>query len=237
MPNVWVLQHIRCESLGSLANVLKAANIQPDYVRTFEGCPVPTEMGDAAGLIVMGGPMGVNEHYRYPFLRQEMRLIEQALKEEKPVLGVCLGSQLLAAVLGATVTPGKRKEIGWYPITATLSGRQDPLWKGIESPLVAFHWHGDVFNLPRGAVSLASSEMTTCQAFRYGALAYGFLFHMEVTRAIIKDMVTTFAAELVAAGLDSSTLADHAEDYLPRLQMVGQVVFVRWTSLQRVTNA
>jgi len=103
MSKVWVLQHIECENLGTIAHSLQSAGISAQYVCTFEGQPVPKEMGDAAGLIVMGGPMGVYDQPRYPFLMDEMRLIAQALQEEKPVLGVCLGSQLLAATLGDTL--------------------------------------------------------------------------------------------------------------------------------------
>ncbi|WDT73808.1 MAG: gamma-glutamyl-gamma-aminobutyrate hydrolase family protein [Candidatus Manganitrophus sp.] len=190
--------------------------------------PVPKTMGDAAGLIVMGGPMGVYDHPRYPFLSDEMRLIEQALKEEKPILGVCLGSQLLAAALGGAVAPGKRKEIGWHPVQLTQEAQTDRLWKGIEPVFTAYHWHGDLFQLPEGAVPLARSEQTEHQAFRYGPHAYGFLFHMEVTRKIIGEMVETFSEELKECRIDRREIVGKVEDHLPRLQKIGGVVFERW---------
>lgn len=102
--------------------------------------------------------MGVYEQDRYPFLSEEIRLIETALKQEKPLLGVCLGSQLLAAALGVKVTKGRKKEIGWHPVNLTDAATTDPLWGGVKSPFVAYHWHGDTFELPRAAVSLASSN-------------------------------------------------------------------------------
>ena len=226
-----MLQHIRCETLGTIGDVLEAAGIAAQYVRTFEGQPVPKEMGDGAGLIVMGGPMGVYDQPRYPFLADEMRLIEQALRAERPLLGVCLGSQLLAAALGAAVTQGKQKEIGWHPVTLTEAAGRDALWTGLDSPFVAYHWHGDVFALPHGAVSLAASDLTAHQAFRYGRGAYGLLFHMEVTEQVIEDMVAGFADELQAAGVDGRTILGKAGDYLPPLQVIGGSVFRRWAAL------
>ncbi|OGP27479.1 MAG: hypothetical protein A2038_02990 [Deltaproteobacteria bacterium GWA2_57_13] len=231
MTKVWVLQHANCETLGSIAEALEATGIRHEYVRAFKGEPVPKEMGDAAGVIVMGGPMGVYEKNAYPFLTQETRLIEKALHAGKPVLGICLGSQLLAATLGAAVTKGERKEIGWYPVTVTDACKSDALWKGIESPFTAFHWHGDIFDLPQGAVSLASSALTKFQAIRYGQNAYGFLFHMEITPTIIREMVETFDGELREAKVDGAEILRKAPDYLPRLQAIGSLVFQRWASL------
>ncbi|MCC7353370.1 MAG: type 1 glutamine amidotransferase [Anaerolineae bacterium] len=234
MSKVWVLQHIRCETLGTIAQALAAANIRPQYVRPFAGQPIPKGMDGAAGLIVMGGPMGVYDHPRYPFLLDEMRLIGQALQEEKPVLGVCLGSQLLAATLGGTVTKGAKKEIGWYPVALTEPAKSNRLWVGIEPSFVAYHWHGDVFELPAGAVSLASSGLTACQAFRYRQNAYGFLFHMEVTATIIQDMVETFADELQEAGVDGRAIVREAMAHLPHLHDIGGPVFQRWANLVKV---
>lgn len=228
---VWVLQHIHCETLGIIADALESIDISPHYVRPFEGQPVPKGMGDAVGLIVMGGPLGVYDHPQYPFLMDERRLIEKALHKEKPVLGVCLGSQLLAATLGAPVTKGKGKEIGWYPVTLLESAKTDRLWAGVEPSFIAYHWHGDIFDLPRGAVLLASSESTKCQAFRYGHNAYGLLFHMEVTGKIIQDMVETFMDELQEVGIDGSDILRKVKGCLPQLQNTGGLVFRRWANL------
>ena len=233
MSKVWVLQHIHCETLGKIDDALQSTGIVTQYIRTFEGQPVPKGMADAIGLIVMGGPMGVYDYPRYPFLRDEMHLIEQALQEEKPVLGICLGSQLLAATLGATVTKGKEKEIGWHPLRLTQPATTDRLWAGVEPSFMAYHWHGDIFKLPQGAVSLASSDLTECQAFRYGRSAYGFLFHMEVTEGIIVDMVRTFTSELQEAGVNDSQIAGKIKDYLPNLHRIGGPVFQRWAGLAK----
>lgn len=231
MSKVWVLQHIFCETLGIIAESLEGAGIPYEYIRPFAGDPVPEKIGDCAGLIVMGGPMGVYEQDAYPFLADEMRLIQHALRAQAPVLGVCLGSQLLAAALGAAVTKGRRKEIGWHPVSLTEACKDDPLWIGIELSFVAYHWHGDIFDLPQGAVSLASSAWTSIQAYRYGRNAYGFLFHMEVTPAMIEEMVATFGDELREAKVDGAEILRKAPDYLPRLQAIGRSVFQRWASL------
>ncbi|MBI2357313.1 MAG: gamma-glutamyl-gamma-aminobutyrate hydrolase family protein [Deltaproteobacteria bacterium] len=231
MSNVWVLQHISCETLGTIADALEGASIRHQYIRPFAGDPVPEEIEGCAGLIVMGGPMGVYEKYRHPFLADEMRLIEKALRAQVPMLGVCLGSQLLAATLGAAVTKGQRKEIGWYPVTLAESCKEDPLWTGVEPRFTAYHWHGDIFDLPQGAVSLASSALTRHQAFRYGQNAYGFLFHMEVTPGMIREMVHAFAEELREAKVDGKEILNRTAECLPPLQAIGQSVFQRWTSL------
>lgn len=231
MTKVWVLQHVNCETLGTITDALQALGIRHEYVRTFKGEPVPKEMGDGAGLIVMGGPMGVYEQNACPFLADEIHLIEKALSAQKPILGVCLGSQLLAAALGAAVRKGERKEIGWYPVALTDACKSDPLWKGIEATFTAYHWHGDIFDLPHAAISLASSTLTKHQAFRYGRSAYGFLFHMEVTPAMIRDMVETFDGELREAKVDGAEILDRTADYLPRLHTIGQLVFQRWAGV------
>jgi GMP synthase (glutamine-hydrolysing) len=228
---VWVLQHIHCETLGTIAAALDAKGIAPHYVRSFEGQTVPKDMDDALGLIIMGGPMGVYELDRYAFLRDEMLLIEQALKANKPILGVCLGSQLLASALGAEVKKGKSKEIGWYPVTLSEAGHSDPLWTGVDPSFMAYHWHGDIFDLPRGALSLASSALTRCQAYRYGANAYGFLFHMEVTADMIAAMVQTFRDELLEQGITGQSVVEPAKQHLPKLQEIGAAVFQAWANL------
>jgi GMP synthase (glutamine-hydrolysing) len=229
--HVWVLQHHSCKGLGSIADVLAQGRITTSFIRSFKNEPVPKEMGDAVGLIVMGGPQSTYEQKKFPYLRHEIRLIEGALKQAKPVLGVCLGSQLLAATLGARVYPGRQKEIGWNRVTPADFAASDPLFAAVPKSFIGFHWHGDVFDLPHGATLLASSALTANQAFRHGKNAYGLLFHMEVTRPQINTMVDTFADELQAAGLNGSAIKLNANTHLQQLQKIGQGVFSRWVAL------
>jgi GMP synthase (glutamine-hydrolysing) len=225
-----VLQHVACETPGLAGIELERAGVSLDFVRTFAGEPVPREVGDAAGVLVMGGPMGVYEAARHPHLRDEMALLERAVAVGVPVLGVCLGSQLLAAALGARVAPGPRKEIGWFPVTLTNEAADDLLWRGVDREFVAYHWHGDRFELPRGAVPLASSALTPLQAFRYGESAYGILFHMEVTKEIVGAMVETFAAEVAEERLDGTAIVREAAERLDGLHRVARIVFSRFAA-------
>ncbi|MFZ0963815.1 MAG: gamma-glutamyl-gamma-aminobutyrate hydrolase family protein [Terriglobia bacterium] len=231
MQSVWVLQHTPSETLGTIADALRGHQIGFHYIETHVGQAVPAEMTGKAGLIVMGGPMGVYEQAKYPFLRDEMRLIESALKSGRPVLGVCLGSQLLAAALGAEVKKGTRKELGWHAVKLSESAAQDPLFAGVPPEFWPFHWHGDVFSLPKQAVGLASSQQTPCQAFRYGRSAYGILFHLEVTREQVAQMLLDFADELREAGGEANAITEETPRHLPVIEEVSGGVFARWASL------
>jgi GMP synthase (glutamine-hydrolysing) len=223
-----VLQHAPNETLGTIEIALRNHQIEAKYIQTYSGQPVPGEMGDNAGLIVMGGPMGVYEQTTYPFLRDEMRLIENALVLGRPVLGVCLGSQLLAAALGAEVKKGKRKELGWYAVRLSEAAPLDSVFSGVRSEFWPFHWHGDVFSLPKKAVGLASSEQTPYQAFRYGENAYGIMFHLEVTAEQISHMLADFADELREAGGDPGVIMAQNPRHLPVLREISGQVFDRW---------
>ena len=230
MQSVWALQHTPSETLGTIEDVLRGHAIGFSYIQTYAGKPVPREMADKAGLIVMGGPMGVYEQAKYPFLRDEMRLIESALTVGRPVLGVCLGSQLLAAVLGGEVKKGERKELGWHAVTLSELAAQDSLFAGVKPEFWPFHWHGDVFSLPGKAVALASSRQTPCQAFRYGQNAYGILFHLEVTQEQISQMLLDFADELLEEGGKASEIREQIPRHLPALLEIGRHVFGRWAT-------
>jgi GMP synthase (glutamine-hydrolysing) len=229
MAKIWVIQHHPVENLGGIADALEGAALAWQYVRTFEGQPVPKDMKGAGGLILMGGPQGVYENDQYPFLSDEMRLIESALKDDRPVLGVCLGSQLLAAALGAKVYRGAHREIGWHRVTLSDHAKSDRLLKGVPDQFTAFHWHGDVFDLPRDSVALASSDTTPIQAFRHGQKAYGFLFHLEVTEASVHAMVREFTDEARHASLRAGIL-DPMEGNVEALAKIGETVFSRWAS-------
>lgn len=231
MASVIVLQHHENETLGTIGDALQARRIETRIIAGFAGEPIPRQMGEAAGLIVLGGPMGVSEGERYSFLQDEIRLIGDALSSNLPILGVCLGGQLLAHTLGATVGKAALPEIGWHPLRLTEAARRDRLWTDIPSPCTAFHWHGDMFALPAGAVALASSEMTPCQAFRYGENAYGLQCHLEVTSLLIDRWLTLWEQELTAANADSYEIRAHTRQEIPHLQQTAHTLFGAWANL------
>ena len=230
MAKIWVLQHHPAENLGSIAEALEEAALAWQYVRIFDGHPIPRDMTGAGGLIIMGGPEAVYHLDRHPYLRDEIALIENALKQNRPILGVCLGSQLLAAALGATVRRGDDKEIGWYRVRLSEAAAGDRLMRGLPAEFVAAHWHGDLFYLPAGATALASSDKTPIQAYRYGDKAYGLLFHAEMTEAILTALVDEFREGLKRVGIDGDAILAEAPRYLPELERVGAAIFGRWAA-------
>jgi GMP synthase (glutamine-hydrolysing) len=228
---VLVIQHEQCEGLGSIAEALAASGVEARYVRAFAGDEIPRTPGPAVGLVVMGGPMGVYHHPRLTYLADEMRLIEAALGAGRPILGICLGSQLVAQVLGADVRPSGLKEIGWYPVSAAAAAATDPLWQGVPPRFPAFHWHGDAFPLPPGTVHLAGTEQCRFQAFRRGTNVYGIQFHLEVTDGIVREMVRAWPEELAEEGLDGARIVADTPRFLPEMRRVADQVFGGWAGL------
>lgn len=211
MRPLLILQHHPVETPGVFAEVLEECGMPTHVVRLDLRDPVPSNPRCFSALIVMGGPMGVDEEDHYPWLRDELQLLREAIALDLPTLGVCLGSQLIAKAAGARVGPGPEKEIGWYSLMLTAEGMRDPLFSRFPATFDAFEWHGDVFDLPPGSVGLVSSARYPTQAFRVGHRVYGLLFHLEVTPTMVRKMVEAFDEEL--AGLDdpsrrSAILAD-----------------------------
>jgi GMP synthase (glutamine-hydrolysing) len=199
----WVaIQHVEFEGPGAIAREAAAQGIALRVCRPDRGEGLP-DVGNLAGLVVMGGPMGVSDTQVYPWLADEIELVGAALARGLPVLGVCLGAQLLAAACGARVYRGPAAEIGPGTVTLSAAGRADPVLGaagGGELPVV--HWHGETFDLPEGATRLAASELYRNQAFRAGgraqagAGAYGLQFHIEVDAALLEGWREHLPAEV-----------------------------------------
>jgi GMP synthase-like glutamine amidotransferase len=224
---VLVLQHVAIEGPGVLEPFLTQRGWQLDTVPLYAGAQLPEQPRQYQAILVMGGPMGVYDEAEYPFLRTEHDFLQRAIAQQVPILGVCLGSQLLAKALGARVYRNPCKEIGWYAVDLTAAGCSDPLFAGVESPLLVFQWHGDAFDLPPGATALASSPLCTHQVFRYGDRVYGCLFHLEVTPEMIRTWMATFREELagVRAYIDPERILADIPRYLAQYRQGSTRVF------------
>jgi GMP synthase-like glutamine amidotransferase len=223
---VFVFRHIPYEDLGLIRAPLEERGISIEYADLYRPGPPPPDITQAAGLIFMGGPMSANDDL--PYLRQELQLIAQAVERRQPVLGVCLGAQLIAKALGAKVYRNPVKEIGWFEIHFTGAAARDPLFAGVGPAETVFHWHGETFDLPPGAERLAYSEACRNQAFRAAAGVYGLQFHLEVTPAMIEDWCDRDANCGDVRELDAPI---DPRRNAARLAVLSSVVFGRWCSL------
>jgi len=195
--NVHYFQHVPFEGPGTIESWARRSGHRLSFTRFCDGDPLPA-LEDVDWLVIMGGPMSVHDERAYPWLRREKRFIESAIRARRVVLGVCLGAQLIADVLGASVHANRFKEIGWFPIRRTPDAATTRVGSALPEALEVFHWHGDTFDLPAGAVHLARSEACDNQAFVYRDRVVGFQFHLEVTRAGAEQLVANCAADIVA---------------------------------------
>jgi GMP synthase-like glutamine amidotransferase len=234
---VLVLQHIACEPPGVFEDVLHERGAELHRVELDEGESMPDWRAFDA-IVAMGGPMSVNDEAELPWLADEKRVIGEAVRGGKPYWGVCLGVQLLASSLGGRVYPGPRPEVGLLPIDLTDEGRADPVFGQVQRDLVTLQWHGDTFDLPAGAVRLASSPAYANQAFRFER-AYGVQFHLELSAEMAREWAEV--PEYVAS-LERTLGADGAPAFLADIERnadamrsEGRALFERW--LDRVALA
>jgi GMP synthase-like glutamine amidotransferase len=210
---VHYLQHVSFEGIGSIgewavlrghvltgAEMFRAARSEPPGM-AGPAMPRQADLDNLDLLVVMGGPMNVYQEAEYPWLVAEKVFIAAAIGAGKPVLGICLGAQLIAAALGGTVSKGAQPEIGWYPVELTSEGRGLPLFAGFPIRFTALHWHGDTFSIPPGATHVASSAACANQAFAYdGGRVVGLQFHLEETRETLSQLIDNAGGELVQGG-------------------------------------
>ena len=226
MKNTVAIRHVAFEDVGILDHVLAERGIALTYLEAGVDDLAPAK--DADLLIVLGGPIGVYEVDRYPFLTQEFAVIEHALKCKKPLIGICLGAQAIAAALGSRVYPGREKEIGWGLISLTVAGRKSPLAALSECNFRVLHWHGDTFDLPNGAVRLAETAITPNQAFAYGPNVLALQFHVEPEAARLERWLIGHTMELAAAGIDLAKLRADTKASGPGLERAGKKLFNDW---------
>jgi GMP synthase-like glutamine amidotransferase len=191
------LQHETFELPAYIGTWAKQKDYLITYTLLYEKYHHFPPIEDFDFLLIMGGSMSTYEEDKYPFLRDEKAFISRCIASDKKILGICLGSQLLASAFGAKVYPNKEKEIGWLPIQLTLQGRDSPFFAPIPDIDVVFHWHGDTFDLPEGATHLAYSEGCKNQAFSVGNSILALQFHLEAEEESVTSMVSHGADELV----------------------------------------
>jgi GMP synthase-like glutamine amidotransferase len=235
-----VVRNTPLEGLDLLGDVLQGEGIEFRIVEGGESSEVAdlvaganAAVTDLGGLVILGGPMGVYEEDRYPSLGAERRLVRHAVEQGLPLLGICLGAQLLASALGARVYPGPRKEIGWEPLVLTEAGSTDPVLGSLSKTPMVFHLHGDTFDLPAGAVHLARTAGYPMQAFRVGTRAYGLQFHLEfnleTVRAVLEDPACR--ADLGQLGQSPEEIAAASAERIRALRPTAIEVFRRFVRL------
>jgi GMP synthase-like glutamine amidotransferase len=192
--NVLIVKHIEIEGPGLIEDCLKHEKISYQILtlNSSVGLPKPN---DFSHIVILGGPMNVYEEDRYPFLREEDFFIKEAIQRGKSILGICLGSQLIAKALGARVLKAPVKEIGWHDVSLTRIGSIDPIFSRLPKTFSVFQWHEDTFDIPHRSTLIATSSLIPYQAFRYGENAYGLQFHLEVTQEMIRGWIETYKEE------------------------------------------
>lgn len=213
--SVLICKNVETEDPGTIKDYLRMNSTPYTIVELAKGENIPEPDGFDT-LIMMGGPMSVNEGETYPYIKEEEKLVRNFISKDKKILGICLGAQIMAKALGARVYMGTEKEIGWYDIELTDEGLNDPRMRNLalhpensgdlSRRVQVFHWHGETFNIPAYAVRLAESQLYPNQAFRYGNNAYAFQFHIEVSKEMIYEW---FGDESV----DMDRLKDESERF------------------------
>lgn len=194
--NIHYLQHVPFEGLGSIEQWAAVNGHQLTVTRLYAGDHLPA-LARFDMLIILGGPMSVHDEHEYVWLKAEKWFVRQVIEAGKPVLGICLGAQLIAEILGGTVTQGKEKEIGWFPITLDRTFADTDIGRSLPRQFEVFHWHGETFSLPEGAQRIASSEACTNQGFIVGNLIVGLQFHLETTPGSAGSIIDNSRHELV----------------------------------------
>ena len=222
-----VFQHVPFEGPGEIVRWAKERGHLLATTPWFDGAPAP-DLNAVDGLIVMGGPMNIYEHRPHPWLRAEKEFLTRALEHGRPVVGVCLGAQLLADVLGGRVYQNPVREIGWWPVRWREAARKVPGLDFLTATSTPLHWHGDTFSLPQGAQLLASTGLTRHQAFALGPNVIGFQFHPEAGAGNFEAWLVGHAAELAATKIDVAALREEARRHGPALARKAEAVVTRW---------
>jgi GMP synthase (glutamine-hydrolysing) len=224
MKNAIAIRHLAFEDAGTLEDVLKGRGIALTYLEAGVDDLSPAKKADL--LLILGGPIGIYEVDRYPFLKDELATIEAAVKKGVPAIGICLGCQALAAVLAARVYPGREKELGWEEMTLTEEGKASPV--GAIEGIRVLNWHGDTFDLPTGATRLASTAITPNQAFTYGPKVLALQFHVELPQKHMERWLIGHTLELTTSKVDLAKMRADTARFAPAANAASQSLFNTW---------
>ena len=206
---VLVVENMNHSSLGQVGVALQEAGVEIDLRRPFTGEALPADSGEHDAMVVFGGEQSAVDDHIHPYLPGLARLMKTFTDDGKSVLGICLGSQLLARAHGGDNLLGKTREFGWHGVELTNEGKQDPVLSAAGDAFTSFEWHSDSFTLPEGAVHLATNPAVANQAFRIGRAAYGMQFHFEAGTPVVESWNRTF--ETVINGIDPDWLRHYPE--------------------------
>jgi GMP synthase (glutamine-hydrolysing) len=229
-----VIRHLAFEDLASFASILQANDYQVNYIEAADFAYSPDALSQLNALsddplIVLGGPISVNDGELFAFLQAEVDLLKKRIAGDKPTLGICLGAQLIASALGAKVYPGHEKEIGWSALHLTKAGEQSALRYLAGEHCRVLHWHGETFDLPEKAVLLASSEKYPHQAFSYGKKVLALQFHPEVTQRSLERWFIGHIGEIMQTdGTSVTQLRAETHRYANQLEVQGELFFNSW---------
>ncbi len=226
-----IFVHSRTEGPENLRALLKTRGFDCDIIFTFENAPVSFDALAPDLLLVMGGPMGVYEADRYPFLKDEIKILKERLAADRPVLGICLGSQLMAAALGQKIFPGKAgQEIGWAPLTLTEAGKNHPVRHLDGAVTQVFHWHGDTYELPEGATLLASSALYKNQAYVWGENALALQCHPEVSAKQLEGWIKADGHKITESKIvrDAGQIREQTAQHMKTMNRQTKLFFNEW---------
>jgi GMP synthase-like glutamine amidotransferase len=229
MKRVLFIQNGDTDEPGLFGEVLETRGIPLDVVHPWSGQPVPKDLSRWSALAVGGGAMSAYDREEFPYLEEVEGLIRSAQHAGQPVLGMCLGAQLMASAFGGKVFPNREKEIGYFDVRFTPEAETDPLWRGHTATFQPVHWHGDTFDLPPGAVHLASSDLTRNQLFRYGEKSYGLQFHLEINERVLTAMIGPDGGGLPSYGVDPEEFLREGRVAFPKVKPLADAIFTRWT--------
>jgi len=233
MARVLFVQNGEFDQPGLFAKVLGECGVAVDVIHAWRGEAVPSRPRGWAGVAIGGGSMSAYEAAQFPFLRAEEVLISGAREAKVPVLGMCLGAQLMAGAFGGAVFLNTRKEIGFHEVRFSAEALRDVLWNAhAGAPFRPVHWHRDTFSLPRGAVRLASSDLTENQLFCVDGTHYGLQFHLEIDEAVLTGMLESDdGGGLEENGIDRQEFLREAAIAFPKVERIAREVFTQWTDM------